>query len=57
MTERSRADHIDRWLSIAAGVGALCAVGISLYQAALAREQQPTSAWPSLTRGNSYAPG
>jgi hypothetical protein len=48
---------LDRWLSIAAGVGAICAVAISLYQAALAREQQRASAWPYLTQSNSYVPG
>lgn len=54
---RTRADRVDRWLSIAAGIGALCAVGVSLYQAALAREQQRASAWPYVTQGNSYVTG
>jgi hypothetical protein len=48
---------MDRWLSIAAGVGAICAVAISLYQAALAREQQRASAWPYLYQSNSYVLG
>jgi hypothetical protein len=47
--------RIDRWLSIAAGVAALCAVAVALYQAALAREQQRASAWPYLVQSNSYA--
>lgn len=51
------ANRVDRWLSVAAGVGALCAVGISLYQAALAREQQRASAWPYLAQSNSYVTG
>jgi hypothetical protein len=48
---------MDRWLSMAAGVGAICAVAISLYQAALAREQQRASAWPYLNQSNSYVLG
>jgi hypothetical protein len=47
---------VDRWLSIAAAIGALCAVAISLYQAALSREQQRASAWPYLAQSNSYVP-
>jgi hypothetical protein len=49
--------RLDRWLSMAAGVGAICAVAISLYQAALAREQQRASAWPYLNQSNSYVLG
>ena len=49
--------RVDRWLSIAVGVGALCAVAVSLYQAALVREQQRASAWPYLNQSNSYVPG
>ena len=49
--------RVDRWLSLAAGVGAICAVAISLYQAALAREQQRASAWPYLNQSNSYVSG
>jgi hypothetical protein len=56
MSEPHRSStRLDRWLSIAAGVAALCAVAISLYQAALAREQQRASAWPYLVQSNSYA--
>ena len=51
---RSRVDH---WLSLAAGVGAICAVAVSLYQTALAREQQRASAWPHLAQANSYVTG
>jgi hypothetical protein len=54
---RTSPGRVDRWLSIAAGVGAICAVAISLYQAALAREQQRASAWPYLHQSNSYAAG
>ena len=48
---------MDRWLSIAAGIGAICAVAISLYQATLARQQQRASAWPYLNQSNSYVEG
>jgi hypothetical protein len=54
---RTSPGRVDRWLSIAAGVGAVCAVAISLYQAALAREQQRASAWPYLSQSNSYVSG
>jgi hypothetical protein len=54
---RTSSGRVDRWLSMAAGVGAICAVAISLYQAALAREQQRASAWPYLYQSNSYVPG
>jgi len=54
---RTSPGRVDRWLSIAAGVGAICAVAISLYQAALAREQQRASAWPYLNQSNSFMPG
>lgn len=58
MTDPSRSDHrLDRWLSIAAAVGAVCAVAIAVYQAALAREQQRASAWPFLAQSNSYVVG
>lgn len=54
---RTRSDRVDRWLSLAAGVGALFAVGVSLYQAGLAREQLRASAWPYLAQSNSYLAG
>jgi hypothetical protein len=54
---RTSPGRMDRWLSIAAGVGAICAVAVSLYQAALAREQQRASAWPYLSQSNSYVEG
>jgi hypothetical protein len=54
---RDAADRVDRWLSIAAGVGALCAVAVSLYQTSLAREQLRASAWPYLAQSNSYLTG
>lgn len=47
--------RVDRWLSLAAGVGAICAVAVSLHQAALAREQQRASAWPYLAQADSHA--
>jgi hypothetical protein len=42
---------------MAAAVGAVCAVAIAVYQAALAREQQRASAWPFLAQSNSYLTG
>ncbi len=58
MTDSSlRPSRLDRWLSIAAGIGAICAVAVALYQAALAREQQRASAWPYLAQSNSYVVG
>jgi hypothetical protein len=52
-----RASRVDRMLSIAAGVAAVTAVVVSLYQAALAREQLRASAWPHLAQSNSFTPG
>ena len=49
--------RLDRWLSAAAAIGAICAVAIALYQAALAREQQRASAWPYLSQSNNYVTG
>lgn len=58
MSDLSHSNHrIDRWLSIAAAIGAICAVAIAVYQAALAREQQRASAWPFLAQSNSYVVG
>ena len=54
---RAAGSHADRWLSIFAAIGAICAVAISLYQAQLAREQQRASAWPYIAQSNSYVPG
>src|SRR3954470_16675399 len=54
LVPRSR---VDRWLSVAAAIGAVCAVAIAVYQAALAREQQRASAWPYLAQSNSYIAG
>jgi hypothetical protein len=53
----SRADRVDRVLSLAAGVAAVTAVAVSLYQAALAREQLRASAWPYLAQANSFTAG
>jgi hypothetical protein len=54
---RTHADRVDRWLSLAAGAGAIFAVAVSLYQANLARAQLRASAWPYLGQSNSYVPG
>jgi hypothetical protein len=56
---RARA-ALDRALSASAGLVALCALGISFYQAYLTREQQRASVWPRLdlmmtTGGPAYA--
>jgi hypothetical protein len=53
----NRGIRMDRWLSMAAAIGALCAVAIALYQASLSREQQRASAWPYLAQSNSYVAG
>ena len=53
----SRADRVDRILSLAAGVAAVTAVAVSLYQASLAREQLRASAWPYLWQSNSFVAG
>jgi hypothetical protein len=52
---RTRADRVDRWLSLAAGFGALVAVGVALYQASLARAQLRAAAWPYVAQSNSYS--
>jgi len=44
-------------LSIAAGVAAVTAVVVSLYQTALARKQLRASAWPYLAQSNSFTLG
>ena len=54
---RNVGSRVDRWLSIFAVVGAICAMAISLYQAQLAREQQRASAWPYVTQSSSYVAG
>lgn len=48
----SRRDVADRILSGSAGVVALSALAVSVYQAKIAREQQKMSAWPYVTQGN-----
>jgi hypothetical protein len=58
MSDRlTRADRVDRLLSLAAGVAAISAVAVSVYQAALSREQQRASAWPYVSHTNSFVPG
>jgi hypothetical protein len=52
-----RAERVDRLLSLAAGVAAITAVAVSLYQASLAREQLRASAWPYLAQGNRFTSG
>ena len=53
----SRAERADRVLSLAAGLAAITAVVVSLYQASLAREQLRASAWPYLAQSNSFSAG
>jgi hypothetical protein len=53
----TRAERVDRILSLAAGVAAITAVAVSLYQASLAREQLRASGWPYLAQSNSYVAG
>ncbi len=53
----SRTDRIERWLSLAVGIAAICTVAVSLYQTSLARRQLRASAWPYLTQSNSFPPG
>ncbi len=53
---RSRADRLDRVLSVSAGVAAITAVAVSLYQTALAREQLRASAWPHVSQSYSFEP-
>ena len=52
-----RTERFERWLSIAVGVAAICAVAVSLYQATLAREQLRASAWPYVAQSNSFLVG
>jgi hypothetical protein len=53
----SAAGRVDRMLSLAAGIAAVTAVAVSLYQTSLAREQLRASAWPYLGQSNSLVPG
>ncbi len=53
----ARGERVERWLSLAVSLAALCAVAVSLYQASLAREQLRASAWPYVMQSNSYAEG
>jgi hypothetical protein len=48
---------LDRALSASAGIVALSALGVSIYQAWIAREQQKMSAWPYVTQTNTGAGG
>jgi hypothetical protein len=50
----SHREHLDRVLSIAVGVAAICAVAIAVYQAKIMREQQRASAWPYIVQSNSF---
>jgi len=54
---RTRADVVDRVLSVCAGIAAITAVAVSLYQSALARRQLRASAWPYVSQGNAFPPG
>lgn len=51
------ADRVDRLVALCAGLGAITAVAVSLYQAALARAQLRASAWPYVTQSNSLIEG
>jgi hypothetical protein len=53
---RSR-ERLDRALSLAAGIAALTAVAVSLYQTDLARRQLRASAWPYVTQSNAWVVG
>jgi hypothetical protein len=48
---------LDRAVSASAGLVALCALGVSLYQAILSRQQQRMSVWPYLLQYNSGRDG
>lgn len=48
---------LDRALSASAGLVALCALTVSIYQAWTAREQQKMSAWPYVTQSNTGGDG
>ena len=54
---RDSGDRVDRLLSLCAGIAAITAVAVSLYQAALARQQLRASAWPYVTQGNGMTTG
>ena len=54
---RTRADAVDRLLSVCAGIAAVTAVAVSLYQSDLARRQLRASAWPYLAQSNSFQRG
>ena len=54
---RTRAAAVDRLLSVCAGVAAITAVAVSIYQSALARRQLRASAWPYVAQANAYAAG
>jgi hypothetical protein len=49
--------NLDRALSIAAGIAAISAVAVSIYQSAIARAQLRASAWPYVQQGNGWVPG
>ena len=49
-------DRVDRMLSLCAGIAAITAVVVSLYQTSLARQQLRASAWPYVAQSNSYLP-
>jgi hypothetical protein len=58
MTERrTRADVADRVLSACAGIAAITAVAVSLYQSDLARRQLRASAWPYVAQSNAFTTG
>jgi hypothetical protein len=54
---RSSRINLDRALSLAAGIAAISAVAVSIYQSGLARAQLRASAWPYLQQANRWVPG
>lgn len=54
---RARADRTDRLLSASAGVVAVSALVVSIYQTYITREQQKMSVWPYLTLAHSQSGG
>ena len=54
MNGLTSSERVDRLLSICAGIAAITAVAVSLYQTSLAREQLRASAWPYVSQSNSY---
>ena len=54
---RAHADRTDRLLSASAGIVAISALVVSVYQAYITRQQQKLGVWPYMTQANSNADG